>query len=315
MIVLFILGIIAAIVGFLIRWSAKTEEKDARMGGGITLGVGSFMVILSLILGSLVAVPAGHRGVIVRFNAVTGRTLEQGLNAKIPFIDGVRHISIQSFKHEVPASAASNDLQTVSTTIALNYHLLPEGTSEVYRTLGHTGIQEYIVRFADPLIQETVKQVTARFQAEDLILKREEVKQEIAQVLTQKLTERFIVAETVSITDFQFSATFTASIEAKVSAEQAVFEAENKLRRIEVEARQVEAAAVGEANARMAQAEGEAEYITVVTAAQVAANNAISETLTDAILQYILLDRLGGDIKLMVIPNNQGFDLVLPSIE
>jgi hypothetical protein len=49
--------------------------------------------------------------------------------------------------------------------------------------------------------------------------------------------ERGIITETLSITNFEFSATFTAAIEAKVAAEQAVLEAQNKLERVKVEAR------------------------------------------------------------------------------
>ncbi len=113
---------------------------------------------------------------------------------------------------------------------------------------------------------------------------------------------------------FQFSNTFTAAIEAKVAAEQAVLEATNKLERVKVEAQQREAEAKGEADARIAKAIGEAEYIRVVTEAQVAANEAIAASLTPAILQYILLDRLGEDIKVMVIPSGQGLDLVLPEL-
>jgi len=107
---------------------------------------------------------------------------------------------------------------------------------------------------------------------------------------------------------------FVAAIEAKVEAEQAVLEAQFKLERVRVEAQQVEAAAKGEADARIAQANGEAEYIRIVTDAQVAANHAIAESLSPLVLQYILLDRFGDDIKLMVIPAGQGMDLVLPQI-
>jgi regulator of protease activity HflC (stomatin/prohibitin superfamily) len=93
-----------------------------------------------------------------------------------------------------------------------------------------------------------------------------------------------------------------------------VLEAENKLERVKVEALQREAEAEGEANARIAKAIGEAEYIRIVTEAQVAANNAIVDTLTPAILQYILLDRLGDDITIMIIPSGQGLSLVLPEL-
>jgi len=231
-----------------------------------------------------------------------------GLQTKVPFLDSVVKISVQTQKYEADAASASRDLQDVSTRIALNWRLDPGMTSEIYRTLG----LEYIDRIAAPAIQETVKQVTARYNAEDLILRRDEVKNDITSVLSTRLLERGIITEAVSITEFQFSTTFTAAIEAKVAAEQAVFEARNKLERVKVEAEQREAQARGEANARIAKAEGEAEYIRVVTEAQVAANEAIGKTLTPEVLQYILLDRLGEDIKVIVIPSGQGLDLVLP---
>ncbi|GAH67607.1 unnamed protein product, partial [marine sediment metagenome] len=113
----------------------------------------------------------------------------------------------------------------------------------------------------------------------------------------------------------QFSETFTAAIESKVAAEQAVLEARNKLERVKVEAEQREEEARGEANARIAKAEGEAKYIQIVTDAQVAANESIAGSLTPEILQYILLDRLGEDIKIIVIPSGQNLDLVIPQID
>jgi len=183
--------------------------------------------------------------------------------------------------------------------------------ADVYK---NTGL-DFIERLAAPAIQETVKQVTSRYIAEDLILKRDEVKAAITANLAERLFSRGIVIETVSITNFRFSETFTAAIEAKVSAEQAVLEAKNKLERVKVEAQQREEEARGEANARIAKAQGEAEYIRIVTEAQIAANQAIAGTLTPEVLKYILIDRLGEDIKVMVIPSNQGLDLVLPEVK
>jgi regulator of protease activity HflC (stomatin/prohibitin superfamily) len=130
-------------------------------------------------------------------------------------------MSVQTQKYEADSSAVTNDLQDVSTTIALNWRLDPGQASEVYKTLG----LEYIDRIAAPAIQEVIKQVTAKFNAEDLILRRDEVKNAISDGLSTRLLERGIITETLSITNFTFSATFTAAIEAKVAAEQAVLEA------------------------------------------------------------------------------------------
>jgi len=308
MVALLVIGIIVLCVGLYLRSSHRQGPQDSR--ARISTIVGTVIIIASIVIGSLTTIPAGHRGVVIRFGAVTGTILDEGLRTKLPFIESVVKMSVQTQKYETDSSAVTNDLQDVSTTIALNWRLDPGIADEVYRTLG----LEYIERIAAPAIQETIKQITAQYNAEDLILRRAEVKNAITDSLSTRLLERGIITETVSITDFQFSDTFTTAIEAKVAAQQAVLEAKNKLERVRVEAEQAQAEAVGIANARIAKAEGEAEYIQIVTAAQVAANESIAASLTPEVLQYILLDRLGEDIKLMVIPSGQGLDLVVPQI-
>jgi len=312
MIGLLILGIIVIIIGLYLTQTNKgsTGDPRRRFGGTVASIIGVLIIVISIIAGSFATIPAGHRGVVIRFSAVTGTILNEGLQMKLPFFDSVVKMSVQTEKYETGAASASRDLQDVNTTIALNWRLEPSEAAEIYRTLG----LEYINRIAAPAVQETIKQVTAKYIAEDLILKREAVKDEIQENLSNRLLERGIITETVSITEFQFSATFVAAIEAKVAAEQAVWEAKNKLERVKVEAQQAEAQAKGEADARIAKATGEAEYIRIVTEAQVAANQSISDSLTPEILQYILLDRLGEEIKIMVIPSGQGLDLVLPEM-
>lgn len=312
MIGLLVIGIIVTIAGlYMTQTSDGSQGKDSgRFSGRVASIIGVIVIVISIIIGSFTTIPAGHRGVVIRFSAVTGSILNEGLQMKLPFLDSVVKMSVQTEKYETGAASASRDLQDVNTTIALNWRLDPSMAAEVYRTLG----MDFIDRIAAPAVQETIKQVTAKYIAEDLILKREMVKNEIQENLSNRLLHRGIITETVSITEFQFSATFVAAIEAKVAAEQAVWEARNKLDRVKVEADQREAEAKGEAAARIAKAEGESEYIRIVTDAQVAANDAVAESLTPQVLQYILLDRLGEDIKIIVIPSGQGLDLVLPEI-
>ena len=313
MIALIIIGIIAIVIGLYLTQTNKgtTGDPRSRFGGRVASIVGVIVIVISIIAGSFATIPAGHRGVVIRFSAVTGTILNEGLQTKLPFLDSVILMSVRTEKYETGAASASRDLQDVNTTIALNWRLDPSMAAEIYRTLG----TEYIPRIAAPAVQETIKQVTAKYIAEDLILKREAVKNEIQENLSNRLLQRGIITETVSITEFKFSTTFIAAIESKVAAEQAVREATNKLQRVKVEAEQREAEAKGEAAARIARANGEAEYIRVVTDAQVAANNAIAESLSPQVLQYILLDRLGEDIKVMVIPSGQGLDMVLPELK
>ncbi len=118
-----------------------------------------------------------------------------------------------------------------------------------------------------PAIEETVKQVTANYNAEELITKRPLVKQDIESSIRERLNQFEVVTEVISITDFEFSPLFAQAIEAKVEAEQKALKAENDLRRIQVEAKQREANAIGLANANIAEAKGEAEAIAIINQA------------------------------------------------
>lgn len=297
---------IGALIGMVVLFFLRREEDGKYAYRGWS-GLSAVLAVAGILLMCMAIVPRGTVGVALQFGAVTGDYRTQGLQFKSPVVKLVI-VNVQTQKEEVLATAASKDLQDVSTTIALNYHLNPASAPEVYRDLG----LDYIVKIADPAIQETVKQVTARHNAEDLIINREVIKEEITLELSKRLSPRGIVTEALSITNFQFSPVFTAAIEAKVSALQAVFEAQNKLERVKVEAQMAEAEAIGKANAVIAQANGQAESIRIVTAAQLKANQDIMSSLTPEVLQYIFLDRLGKEIRIIVIP--QGQEFVLPDL-
>jgi prohibitin 2 len=302
-IVLAVICLVLFALAYLSTHDVAMKKRFKRFG---IYSVGGFLII-GILAGMFLTIDAGNRGVLLRFGKVAG-VMGEGLNVKMPYIDNVEQMSVKTQLFESKATSASKDLQDVVTTIAVNYKLKPEAVGEIYSTIG----RNYIDTIARPSIQEVVKSITSRFNAEDLILKREEVKTQIALELTKRLAERNIIAETVNITDFQFSTEFTKAIEAKVVAVQKVLEAENKLKQVEVEARQAEQKAKGEAAAAIASAEGQARAITIVTDAQVEANNKIAGSLNKDVLQYILIDRLGKEIKVIVIPAGQ--DLALGDI-
>lgn len=291
-----ILGLLAGAVMIVLGISGRRRDKKSVTDNAL-LVLGILLAIGVLLASSFQSVPAGHRGVLLRFGKVSGIRAE-GLAFKFPLIDSIVNMSVQTQLYEHDATAASKDLQDVKTSVALNYKIPPDAVGEIYRTLG----VRYIEIIAKPAIQETVKEITAKFNAEDMILKRAEVKEAVAAALEAKLSSRSITAETINITNFVFSAEFTKAIESKVVAVQRVLEAENKLNQIEVEARQAKIAAEGQANAAIAAAQGQAQALTIVTDAQAAANIKISASLSADVLQYIFLDRLGKDVKVIVIP-------------
>jgi regulator of protease activity HflC (stomatin/prohibitin superfamily) len=224
------------------------------------------LIIIGVIASASVKiVDSGHRGVLLHWNAVdlTKPPLDEGIHFVVPFQDEVINIEVRTLKYASEARSASRDLQTVETTVTVNYYPDKENVHNLYKNLG----LDYENRVIQPAIEETVKQVTANYNAEELITKRPLVKQDIEFSIRERLNQFNVVTEVISITDFEFSALFASAIESKVEAEQNALRAENDLRRIEVEARQNEANAIGDANANIARAEGEAEAIAIINKA------------------------------------------------
>jgi regulator of protease activity HflC (stomatin/prohibitin superfamily) len=197
--------------------------------------VGIVAVISLVILAStcLAVVPAGHRGVITLFGKVQDQIFDEGIHLKNPF-KAVSNIEVRTRKMQVDADSASKDLQSVSTTIALNYHLAPDSVNRLYQEVG----LDYSSRIIDPAIQESVKAVAAKFTAEELITKRSEVKDEIVNQLRERLQSKHIVIDDFSIVNFDFSEQFNTAIEAKQTAEQNALKAERDLERVKLEAQQ-----------------------------------------------------------------------------
>jgi len=215
--------------------------KPGKVVSRIIIGV----FVLTFILSAFGTIGAGERGVLLQFGAVQDKVFDEGLYFKIPFIQTVVKMDVKIQKDEVPASASSKDLQVVTSRIALNYHLDPNAVNKVWQDVG----KNYNTRIIAPSIQEGVKAVTARFTAEELITKREEVKEQIKANLTIRLSEHAIMVDEFNIIDFEFSPSFNEAIESKVKAEQLKLKADRDLERIKIEKEQMIAAAQGKAEA------------------------------------------------------------------
>ena len=228
----------------------------------VALGTLIIFFVLPMIVGCFYVVPAGARGVLLTFGQVDQDAKLPGIHVKAPIGQAVQLMSVQTLKYQSDASAASKDLQIVTANIAINYHLTAELVPRIYQELG-LGYEQSIIQ---PTEQESVKAITAQFTAEELITRREEVREKIRDLLREKLSPRNIAVEDISITNFDFSQSFNAAIEAKVTAEQNALAAKNKLEQVKYEAQQRIEQANGEASAIRIQAEairaqGGAEYV------------------------------------------------------
>src|SRR5918912_949120 len=228
----------------------------------ILAGIVTFIVIAVLMSESVVIVQAGHRGVVLYVGAVENKVLGEGLHFIIPFAEQVIQLEVRTLKFQADASAASNDLQEVATTIALNYHIDPNQANVIYQQLGI----DYADRIIAPTIQESVKASVAKFNAEQLITQRAIAKAAIAQAIRNTLSARGIIVETVFITDFKFSPAFSTQVESKVVAFQKYLTEQNNLKAVQVIANQTVVQAQAQARANVARATGESQAIEIITA-------------------------------------------------
>ncbi len=139
--------------GFFRRGSGKGPGK-----GSISLikiivpAVIGIIIVAFLIINSVKIVDAGNRGVLLNFGAVdVSRSLNEGIHFVVPVRDDVVQMEVRTQRITEDAASASGDLQDVRTQVALNYHLDPDNSQNVYKNLG----LDYANRVIVPAICQT----------------------------------------------------------------------------------------------------------------------------------------------------------------
>jgi regulator of protease activity HflC (stomatin/prohibitin superfamily) len=209
---------------------------------------GALLFAVVFIFESFTIVSPGHVGVQVTLGEINPNTLTEGVHFVNP-ISSVRSVDVRLQRAELKnASAGTKDLQQVHTDIVVGYRLSGQKVSHIYKEFG----LDVDNKVLGPAINEAFKAVTAKYNSEELITKRDEVSQAITQHISAKVAPFDISINNVSLVNFGFSAEYQKAIEAKVIATQSKLKAEQDLERIKVEAA-----------SRIAQAEGEAKAIAI----------------------------------------------------
>jgi len=201
--------------------------------GNVILGivVGILIFIMIIALASITTVPTGYVGVKTRFGKVQNDVIQEGLNAKAPFIEKIVKIDCRTQKIELTSATATKDLQEVTFKIAVNYNINKTTANELYRSVG-IKYQDIMV---NPAILESIKSVTAQYKADELITKRSEVSNKMQETLKNKIEEKGFNVIDFNIIDLDFSSEYNQAIEKKQVAEQQAKQAEYELQKAKVE--------------------------------------------------------------------------------
>ena len=280
------------------------------------------VIILVLIVGltvsrSVIRVPAGHRGVLLTLGKVHEVNMEEGLHFISPW-QHVVNMPVMIQKAEVKESTASNDLQEITTQLAVHYRIRTDSAWIVYQTMR----MDYLHLLVEPVIMEELKATTADWSAEQLITDRPLVVIQLQAILNERLQPFGIDVLTVNFIDFQFSKEFWDAIERKVVATQDALTEKNKVEIARFQQQQAIITAEGQYNVtviranadaqqKIISATAEARRITIEANATATAIRQITSQMTPEYAQYLYLTRWDGILPSTLLGGLEDIGLII----
>ncbi len=268
------------------------NSPQRKLKKGLIAGIALAILAAIIIIGSVVVVPAGSTGVVVTLGKVSENVMQEGLHFKLPIVQQVVKISNKIQVIEIDADSVSKDLQQVSSTLAVNYRIGYNDSANIYKNIGNS--YESVVLL--PAVQESVKSVSAKYTAEELITKRAQVSEEIKIAIDAKVSEYGIIIEEFNLVNFGFSEEFNEAIEAKQVAEQ-------NLITTKTEQEQALVIANAEAEKKIIAAEAQAKAIMTEAQAQAQANELLSDSITDKVIDYQKVQKWDGKLPVATSGN------------
>ena len=270
--------------------------------------VGLILVVILVVIflsSSFVVIPAGHTGVALTFGKVEDTVLQEGLHFKVPFVQKIVVVDNRIVKLDVNTEAFSKDLQTITTVVAVNYHVGKESSQTVYKNVG-MGFEEVLIT---PAVNEVLKAVTAKYTAVELVSSRAEVSMLLDDGLNEKLNSYGIFINELNIINWDFSEEYINAVEAKQVAEQ-------NLIKTRTEQEQALVIANTEAQKRVIAAEAEANEIKVLAEANAESNRIITESISELLIKYQTVAKWDGKLPtVMSGSDNMLIDIPLTATE
>lgn len=241
---------------------------------------------------SYVVVEGGSQGVVLKLGKISQDSLPEGLHFVTPFITSVKTINTRVTMASVEASAGTKDLQTVRLKVSVNYRIDSSKVVDIFRKVGNEAAVS--VNIVAPANQEVIKANTAKYNAEELLTKRDQLKLAIVESLTSRLAVEGILVQDVSIADINFSDEFNKAIEAKQIASQSAQKAKYLAEQATNEAAGAIAVAKGQASSLIESAKGRSTALLMEAEAQAKANSLIKQSLTEELLRKQAIDKWNG---------------------
>jgi regulator of protease activity HflC (stomatin/prohibitin superfamily) len=266
-----------------------TERGIIGAIGAVIVG----LVVLVVLGGSFYTIDAGERGVILRNGKVVG-TAEPGLSFKLPIVDSVREITVQTQARVYEkVMVYSRDQQSAELYISVNYRLPADQVQTIYTEYG--GKDGVMTRLLDRQVPEEVKNVFGRFNAVTAIQERERLSKEVQEAIQRATTNPVLIVESVQIENIDFSEAYEQSIEQRMLAEVEVQKVQQNAQREKVQAEILVIQAKAEADAKKLQGDAEAHAI-----------NARGKALRDnpSLVELVQAEKWNGVLPTTMVPGS-----------
>src|SRR5512139_49174 len=246
-----------------------------------TIGIFILLLIVVFVLwGTFVIIPAGHRGVCLWWGSVEKRILGEGLNFIVPIAERVIKVDVKVQPHPFKEiDASSKEYQMVKMTGMMNFHIDPAYVNDLYKKVG----LDFADKVIDPAFNDFVKEVVPTYPIGEILPKREEIRKRAMTKLGDNLSRYHIIVDDIYFANIRFSPGYEGAIEAKQVAQQQVETQKQVLAQREIEAQQ-----------KVATAKGEAESILVVAQGQAKANDALARSISPILVQYKGIEKWNG---------------------
>ena len=228
------------------KQTAETIRRTVSIGIKVALG----LFIFTLVMGSWFIVSPGEVAIKTRLGTLVG-AYGEGIHFKLPWLEGTQTFSIQIERSDIKTEAFTVDTQQMTVDLAVNHRIQQDTIESIYRNLG----PNYVETILNPMIQEILKAITAKYSAESIIANRMEMVKLLNEQAKAKALEKEIIITDISVVDLAFKDAFMRAVEEKQVAVQQSKQAEKLVEKAKMEAEQMIATARGNAESLRLQKE------------------------------------------------------------
>jgi len=303
-----------------------SRNRPVKGLGTLTVGVLIAAFLLTIVGAGLVFINPQERGVVISALAPKGyreAPLQAGLHWVVPFAEQVQEYQISRQTYTMSSAsqegqvvgddsirARTKDGQEVFIDASIIYAIDPAQVIPLHINWQNR-FEDQVVR---PTARNAIRDAVSQYGVEEIVsTKRAELEQLISQSITGKFEQNDLIMIDFLLRDIHFSDEYAAAVEQKQIAEQQAQQAKLVVEQKKQEAEQARQVAQGSADAVVISAKGAAEARLIQAQAEAQANERLSQSLTDTLLQYQYILKLAPGVQTIFVPSGNQFILPLPN--